>query len=219
MMANKVRWMWDAARDNGIQVTSKRVKGHCGIKGNEEADKLANQGRQGRSTDQMAFISLAWVTSQAKRYSLTEWEKSWEREGTRRGKYYLATPTTRNKTTFPPADRTNKVTISRLRTRHINIRQYLKRIGKTEKATCECSKEDQSVDHILLRCEATQRARRHATTKLPQIDIHTLLYTNEGVKQTLKIWKEFERWRKKEREKEEIMAPRDRELEWGLGDL
>lgn len=74
------------------------------------------------------------------------------------------------------------------------------------------------MDHVLTSCRMTQDARRKASSIVAQMDIPTLLYTQAGIEQTLKIWKEFEKGRKAKREEGEI-EQRDRELEWGRGDL
>lgn len=47
----------------------------------------------------------------------------------------------------------------------------------------------------------------------------TLLYTEEGITETIKIWGEFERERKGFRERNGEDAKKDRELEWGRGNL
>lgn len=104
-----------------------------------------------------------------------EWEAKWEGEGTRNRKHYLASPTTRNLTRFPPADRRNKVTISRLRTRQTNVNHYLMRIGKIQDTTCECGATEQTIKHVLTACELTRTTRGKAASQLAQTDIPTLL--------------------------------------------
>lgn len=99
-----------------------------------------------------------------------------------------------------------------------NIKHYHKRTGRVQDTTCECGNpdEEQTVEHVLLRCGMTREARR----KGEEMTIETLLYTDVGIPKTLAIWAAFEKGRKEARlEEGEIEERRNRELDWGRGDL
>lgn len=52
------------------------------------------------------------------------------------------------------------------------------------------------------------------------MDMTTVLYTQEGIEETVKIWKEFEQARKEIKERRGEREDReDREIMWGLGGL
>ena len=65
-IANKDQWVWllDALNQNTVPVRYKWVKGHSGVYGNEQADQLADQGRQSPGihsleTDLIADLTVA----------------------------------------------------------------------------------------------------------------------------------------------------------------
>lgn len=70
MMARKIRWWWDAARENVIEDKIEWVKGHSTNLGNEQADKLAAEGSEKKGKDKDTFISFAWLEQQAREESL-----------------------------------------------------------------------------------------------------------------------------------------------------
>lgn len=61
MMASKIRWWWDAARENRIKVKLEWVKGRNHKSGHDQSDKLAAEGREKKNRDKDAFISFAWI--------------------------------------------------------------------------------------------------------------------------------------------------------------
>lgn len=75
------------------------------------------------------------------------------------------------------------------------------------------------VEHVLLRCALGEEATMSARDRLKEIDIETLLYTEEGIIETIKISGEFERESKEFRERNGEQAKKDRELGWGRGGL
>lgn len=49
--------------------------------------------------------------------------------------------------------------------------------------------------------------------------VQRLLYTQEGIEETKKIWKEFAEARRMIRETQGHESEEDREMKWGWGDL
>lgn len=67
-----------------------------------------------------------------------------------------------------------------------------------------------TVEHVLLRCALGEEATTSARDRLKEIDIETLLYTEEGIIETIKIWGEFERESKGFRKRNGEEAKKDR---------
>lgn len=124
---------------------------------------------------------------------------------------------TRHETT----DRKGKILISRLRTGHVRINQYLERISKAVTDMCECGVEEQTVEHILVRCALTEEAREKSTAKLGgKMDLRMLLYSQEGLEETVRIWSEFEQARKEIKERQrESEKEGGKERWWGWGEV
>lgn len=72
------------------------------------------------------------------------------------------------------------------------------------------------VHHILLRCALAEHTRQDTRRNL---SLRVLLYTNEGIEETVKIWREFEEAKKRIRQREDGIEERDRDAEWGIGGL
>lgn len=66
-----------------------------------------------------------------------------------------------------------------------------------ESSMCECDIEEQTVEHVLMRCALAEEARHQGLLKLGmQMDVDMLLYSQEGIEEADKIWREFERERR-----------------------
>lgn len=107
-----------------------------------------------------------------------------------------------------------------MRTGHIRTNSYLKRIGKRESDECECAIEEQTVEHVLTRCALAEDARQQARERLGRdIDVQTLLYTQEGVEEAKEIWREVTKASKDIRERQGEREVEEREMGWGWGTL
>lgn len=94
------------------------------------------------------------------------------------------------------------------------------RIGRRQDSLCECGIEDQTVEHVLLRCALAEEARRKTYERVQgEVTKTTMLYTTEECAETVKIWAAFEKERRKVSERNGKEEEEDRELEWGIGEL
>ena len=118
-------------------VTLQWIPAHCGIKGNENADRLAKEG--GKQEQPETSMSLKESKMHIKhRWSSRFLEKT--------GNY---------KPHLDPIHclrRAAQSTIFRLRTGHSRLRSHLKRIGVAETAFCECNTGEQTPGHVLQTC-------------------------------------------------------------------
>lgn len=92
-----------------------------------------------------------------------------------------------------------------------DLKSYLKRIGRSESDEYECTVEEQTVEHILTRCALTEDTRQEARERLGRdIDVQTLLYTQDGVEEAKEIWRGFVKARKEIKERQGSTELEDR---------
>ena len=113
------------------------IPAHCGIPGNERADKLA---KTGSNCDQpQSELSFQEAKALVKQQQTSRWRGI-------NGGYKPQTDSIRL------LDRKKATMIYRLRTGHCQLRAHLKRINVTDSALCPCTQSDQTPAHILQDC-------------------------------------------------------------------
>ena len=120
------------------------IPSHCGIDGNEEADRLAGEGSLKDQTNQETSYEEAKTL--IKRHQKKKWLESH--------------PGHSKKDPYHNLDRGEQVKIFRLRTGHNRLRHHLHtkfRIGTT--GLCPCNEALMTAEHILQECRIHQRAR------------------------------------------------------------
>ena len=120
------------------------IPSHCGIDGNEEADRLAGEGSLKDQTNQETSYEEAKTL--IKRHQKKKWLESHPGHSKKDPYHYL--------------DRGEQVKIFRLRTGHNRLRHHLHtkfRIGTT--GLCPCHEALITAEHILEDCRINQRAR------------------------------------------------------------
>ena len=120
------------------------IPSHCGIDGNEEADRLAGEGSLKDQTNQETSYEEAKTLN--KRHQKQKWLESHPGHSKKDPYHYL--------------DRGEQVKIFRLRTGHNRLRHHLHttfRIGTT--GLCPCHEALMTAEHILQDCRIHQRAR------------------------------------------------------------
>ena len=117
---------------------------HCGIPGNERADRLAKSGSK-----QLQPMSTS--TYQEVKPLLRNSQKYHWRIAT--GDY---NPSTDPVSGLPRHEQT---TIFRLRTGHCGLRAHLKRFGIMDSPLCDCKEAEQAIHHILQDCSIWRKQR------------------------------------------------------------
>ena len=125
------------ANTSRSRVVLQWIPAHCGIPGNEEADRLAKQGSHSTQPDnpvsfneKRAIIKAQYMTQKT------------------RDDYHLLS-------------RENQVVVVRLRTGHNRLNAHMhKKFKLASTPTCPCGQEDQTTEHILQRCAQLQDKRR-----------------------------------------------------------
>ena len=113
------------------------IPAHCGITGNENADRLAKEG--GKQAQHLPSQSY----QEPKTLIKTRWKSAFSK---RTGGYH---PT---KDPIHHLGRAEQTAIFRPRTEHCGLNAHLKRIGVAESALCGYGTEEQTPQHMLQTC-------------------------------------------------------------------
>lgn len=150
------------------------VKAHCGIEGNEIADKSANKGHENDKTElyeltQYEIISI--LRTNAKIY----WNDYWKFTTELTGKgMFLRNIRSHIGGIEPVAkfkNRRQEVVIHRLRMGHAGLNEYLHRFNMNDTNECEVCQVPESVQHYLFFCSAFQGQREVMFRNLSQIGV------------------------------------------------
>ena len=137
------------------------VPGHKDIEGNEQADQAAKAAATPRVTPPIITMKSAQNRT-IKSMVRIKWEIEWKtgKENARRLRSMSQYPgTSRGLKLYGSLERKHIVLISRLRTGHCHLNQYLHRFNITETPECECGAERETVEHYLLNCELYDEER------------------------------------------------------------
>jgi len=146
------------------------VPGHKNIDGNEQADQAA----KAAATPNNTVISNIRMRSAQKRsiqtMMKTKWETEWKtgRQTAKRLRNLSQHPGTITGPKLYGAlqQRKHMVWISRLRTGHCHLNEYLHRFKIIETSECECGAGKETVDHFLLNCELYDEERDRLRRKV-----------------------------------------------------
>ena len=167
--------------------------GHCGIEGNERADREAKKAADGTNSlaerlPPLLRKPLLINPSAAKRAYNDELSNTWKKDWMRseRGKRLRTTDDTAPSAKFlktisnPKLSREAASRIAQLRLQHAPLNSYLHRFKRVDKANCPaCGADDETTAHFLLQCPSFAHERwpleRHARRKRKPLTVETLL--------------------------------------------
>ncbi|KAK7097663.1 hypothetical protein V1264_004608 [Littorina saxatilis] len=124
------------------------IPAHCGLSGNEEADRLAKTGSHLEQT--RPTVSYSEAKTLVKRHYQTTWN---------------AQHSLPSDDQMPNLQRHQQTILFRLRTGHCRLRAHMHRLGLSHTPNCLCETGPQTPEHILQTCPLHQEAR---TDRWPQ---------------------------------------------------
>ena len=138
------------------------VPGHKNVEGNEQADQAAKVAATPRNTLPTTTMKSAQYRS-IKSMAKSKWETEWKtgRQNARRLRKMSQHPDTSTGLELYGTlqRRQDVVCITRLRTGHCRLNEYLYRFNRIETPKCECGAEKETVEHYLLNCELYDEER------------------------------------------------------------
>ena len=109
----------------------------------------------------------------------SEWAGRWAES--ERGRRYVridrTPPSAKVTRSYAGLKRDEMAILTQLRTRHVTLNAYLKRIKAVDSSLCQSCSEPETVDHFLLRCHRFRDARQVLRSKLrgQPLSLRTLL--------------------------------------------
>lgn len=160
-----------------INFTLQWVPSHCGIHGNEEADKLARAATTRlREHDHQPLAHLQIQAAQERAHK--QWAAQWKisDKGHHLRSIDTAQPGPHVRHLYDKLPRSQAGLLAQMRTGHCWLNQHRKRIGLTDSEKCECG-EVESISHVLLDCPLLQdnRQRMYEESGLTKNSLSTLL--------------------------------------------
>ena len=146
-------------RHLGIIIHFLWIPAHTGVAGNEEVDSLAKQAIKFPEVDINIALSKTEIKSIIAKEIRKKWQKEWDSGNKGRHLYKIQGTVGFERRNF--GNRRKDVIISRMRIGHCLLNQSMVRIGKHQTGYCDkCSSENmETVEHVLLKCEAYARER------------------------------------------------------------
>ncbi len=163
------------------------VKGHDRIKGNERADRLANQGAAEEPIHlPMPFhVAKCLTQHQAKNLWMTEWTQSNKARNYHKGRPKLI----RNDFLRKLPSQQDQWTITRLRVQRFPTASYLHRTKKFASPLCACG-EVETIGHMISHCPETAIQRKTIWPRGPPEIRRSIFEKEEEAKKIIQFLKD-----------------------------
>ena len=166
---------------HAVEITLQWIPGHVQIPGNDRADALAKQGAM--KTQDVSSASINTAKQTIKETKRRIWMKEWSE--TEKGRtIFDHMPSPKPNDSINILNRSEQVTIFRLRSGHAPLNKHLTRIGAKNNPLCPlCGVYEETVKHHLFECFALTDLRREYLPEQPDTE-NTLYGAPEALKST-----------------------------------
>jgi len=128
------------------------IPSHCGITGNEQADKLAKAAANKPIPDVNIKPTIKDIYNNIEQYIDKEWQKTYNTVQTGKS-YKTLEPTVSRKIKYTNRNRHKETTITRLRLGKCHLKHYLYKIKRHPTGHCEHCNVPETIEHFLLHCQ------------------------------------------------------------------
>lgn len=157
------------------------IKAHCGIFGNEVADKTANKGHQNTSSELFDLTQLEIISMFKKKfnaYCTDNWKTATEITGKGLFLRQIRDNVSGPRLIVQSKIRRHEVVIHRLRMGHVGLRDYLHRFGLEDDNECNRCQVPETINHYLFNCAEYTVQRDAMSLKLRQIGVTDMSLKN-----------------------------------------
>jgi ribonuclease HI len=139
----------------GNTVTIAWIPSHVGIRGNEEADRLAKEALKHASIDAALLPDQKETYDAIDKYINQQWQDSWESFNTSKHNKRIQ-PLVNNKVKVTDPNRRKEVQITRLRLGVCQLKHYLKIQKNHPTGLCSTCGVPETIEHYLMYCRESQ---------------------------------------------------------------
>ena len=159
--------------NKGYNIKLQWIPSHCDIRGNDTADKLANNGR---TINRITYpIELHNLKALVKKQMFWRWQQNWniKQQNTNYGNIK---PKIGNWYWYRHKNRAIEVKLTRLRLETANLNKYLNQIKRSPTSLCkQCNMgQDETTEHYLLHCQKFTTQRNQMKIEIRMLGINTI---------------------------------------------
>ena len=128
------------------------VPAHCGINGNEQADRLAKGALNNNRVDKTVDLELKEANIAVDSFITETWQKEWVAAKTGRALFEIE-PLVSHKIKYTHESRAQESVITRMRLGKCYLNHYLHKISVRPDGLCEHCREQETIEHYIFKCK------------------------------------------------------------------